>query len=399
MDRTSRPQAVIAGRLLDGRAVTLTVRDARIAGIEPLTEALSADAANAPALPWLAPGLVDLQLNGYGGIDFNTLPLGEEQVAEVTSALWSHGVTSYLPTVITNSDEAIAELLGVLAAAADRDPLTGASIAGIHLEGPFLSPEDGARGAHSAAYVKAPDWELFQRWQEAAHGRIRLLTLSPEWPQAPDFIARCAASGVLVSIGHTAATPQQIREAVAAGARMSTHLGNGSHLMLPRHDNYLWEQLAADELTAGVIADGFHLPESLLKVFLRAKPGRIALVSDAVYLSGLAPGRYTTHIGGEVVLTPAGKLHLAANDKLLAGSAQMLPAGIGHLVRRGLATLEEAWTLASSVPAGLLDRPDLGRIELGAAADLVLLRTDAGAPVVEAVYKQGQKVIGSSGSA
>ncbi len=132
-------------------------------------------------LPYIAPGLVDLQINGYRGIDFNTLPLTEKDVVHVTQMLWKEGVTSYYPTVITNSDEAIEEAVKVIAAACERNQLVSKSIAGIHVEGPFISSEDGPRGAHGREYVKAPDWELFQRWQEAAQGRIKMVTLSPEW--------------------------------------------------------------------------------------------------------------------------------------------------------------------------------------------------------------------------
>src|SRR5436190_12476173 len=158
-------------------------------------------------------------------------------------------------------------------------------------------------------------------------------------------------AGVTVSIGHTAATPEQIRAAVSAGASMSTHLGNGSHLVLPRHPNYVWEQLAQDALAACIIADGFHLPDSVIKVVMRVKGPNAILASDAVYLSGLKPGSYRTHIGGKVVLTRDGKLHLASNPKLLAGSVQMLIRSVEHLIRAGLTDPGEAWEMAAKRPA------------------------------------------------
>lgn len=384
--------AVIEGkRLEDGQPIRIRFSDGTIDGIEELS-----DPAGRSSLPWVGPGLVDLQINGVLGIDFNTLPLTAPEVSHAAKQLLERGVTAFLPTVITNSPEAIQELVGILAAACRSDPIAADCIAGIHLEGPFLSPEDGARGAHDRRYIQPPDWELFQRWQEAAEGRIRIITISPEWDNAPEFIARCTASGVIVSIGHTAATSEQIRSAIAAGAKMSTHLGNGAHLMQHRHRNYIWEQLAADELAAGVIADGFHLPESVLKVFLRAKGDNLFLVSDAVYLSGLEPGTYQTHIGGEVVLTKEGKLHLASNADLLAGSVQLLPEGIAHLVRRNLASLPEAWQLASLRPAHFLGLEGAGRLEIGAKADLVLFTQEAnGAIRIQEVYKSGRPVISS----
>jgi len=400
MSAPERRTKVVEGRLLDGGAARLTLADGRIARIEPL-EGGGAD------LPWLAPGLVDLQVNGYAGIDFNSVPLDPSLVREAVVLLLGRGVTTVFPTIVTNSDEAIEASLRAIAAACDADPLVAACVGGIHLEGPFLSPVDGSRGAHDARFVRPPDLAAFRRWQDASGGRIAIVTMSPEWDDSASFVAACAADGVVVSIGHTAATPERIREAVAAGARMSTHLGNAAQLLLPRHPNYIWEQLAADELTACVIPDGFHLPDSVLKVFLRAKAGRIAFVSDAVYLSGLAPGAYTTHIGGDVVLTPEGRLHLASNPALLAGSAQMLIDGIGRVAARGLLPLPEAWALGSAAPADAVGLAGVGRLEVGAAADLVRFRIDpdGGSIAVEETYKAGTAVfalqsdIGSSGSA
>jgi N-acetylglucosamine-6-phosphate deacetylase len=312
--------------------------------------------------PFVGPGLVDLQVNGYAGLDFNTLPVPEDLPGRVTRALWREGVTRYLATVITNAPAAIEEACRAIARGCERDPVARAGIAGIHLEGPFISSEDGPRGAHDRRFVRPPDWRLFARWQKAAGGRIRLVTFSPEWPGAAAFARRLAAAGVVASIGHTAATPEQVRRAADAGATASTHLGNGAHLVLARHPNYLWEQLADDRLTACFIADGFHLPDAVMKVLLRAKGPRAVLVSDAVYLAGLPPGRYRTHIGGDVVLTRAGKLHLASNPKLLAGSAATLRRGIERLVGAGLASLPDAWAMASARPAALLGEVPTGRV-------------------------------------
>lgn len=346
------------------------------------------------SLPWIGPGLVDLQINGYNGWDFNTIPMKERAIENVTRALWKVGVTSYCPTVITNGDDELKQALSSIASACNTDPLSNEGVAGIHLEGPFISPEDGPRGAHSKNYTKAPDWSLFQRWQEAAEGRIRIITLSPEWPGTTRFIEKCVEHGVTVSIGHTAATEEQIADAVNAGARMSTHLGNGAHLSLPRHPNYIWEQLAQDDLSACVIADGFHLPDSVLKVVLRTKGNRAMLVSDAVYLSGMEPGAYTNHIGGNVVLTPEGRLHIAQNPKLLAGSVQMLPSGIHHLVRRGLVPLFEAWEMASIRPSTFMGLPSQDGLTIGAPADLVVFERDEQGISILQSYKNGKKVYG-----
>lgn len=180
-------------------------------------------------LPYIAPGLVDLQINGYRGMDYNTPPVTEEMVGQITKALYHEGITSYYPTVITNPPEFIAQACQTVATACRRQAHVHKTIAGIHLEGPFISPEDGPRGAHQARYVRAPDWDTFRRWQEAAEGKIKIITMSPEWPGACSFIENCSREDVVVSIGHTAASPEQIRDAVSAGARLSTHLGNGAH--------------------------------------------------------------------------------------------------------------------------------------------------------------------------
>ena len=289
--------------------------------------------------------------------------------------------------------------LTAVSASIREDRLTAACVAGIHLEGPFISREDGARGAHPLSAVRPPDWSLFERWQAAAEGRIKIVTLSPEWSDAPAFIARCRESGVIPAIGHTAATPEQIREAVAAGALLSTHFGNGVHPMLPRHPNYLWEQLAADELWASVIADGFHLPDAVLKTVMRMKGSKAMLVSDSVAIAGMPPGEYDSPIGARVVLTAEGRFHLADDPRLLAGSAQPLLAGIAHLFHSGLATLGEAWAMASTRPLTLLNRPGAAGLKTGEPADLVLFYWDEDEDEIdiEQVVKAGKTVVRGTG--
>lgn len=371
--------------------ISLRTRDGYI------TDVLPATAAPGDGSPWIVPGLVDLQVNGYGGVDFNAPSLHAGHVLGVTRSLWREGVTSYFPTIITNDDRAIKRAIITIERARAQDDLVRSSVAGIHLEGPFISPEDGPRGAHDAAYVRAPDWQAFQRWQDASGGNIRLITLSPEWPGSADFITRCVDSGVKVSIGHTAATTGQIREAVAAGAGMSTHLGNGAHPMLPRHPNYIWDQLAEDQLWASIIADGFHLPASVLKVVLGVKEDRAMLVSDVVSFSGMEPGEYETHVGGRVVLTPEGKLHLVDNPRLLAGSARVLREGVAHLVNSRLCDLLAAWTMASTRPASFIRLPQAAGLSVGAPADFVVFSWSEGGIEIIKTYKRGQLVYDVSG--
>jgi N-acetylglucosamine-6-phosphate deacetylase len=372
--------------LLTGEAVRLHVSDGLIAEREPLPKGKS------ERLPFIAPGLVDLQINGAAGVDFNRPPVTAEGFRHAVSALWAHGVTSFCPTVITNGTEQMERLLEQIRHASSADPAIRGSVAGFHLEGPFLSPEDGPRGAHPREHIRRPDIRLLERWQEAAGGLIRIVTLAPEWDEAPAFIRHCVKQGIIVSIGHTAADSAQIREAVRAGASLSTHLGNGAHPVLPRHPNYIWDQLAADELYAAMIADGFHLPDSVLKVFCRVKAGKAVLVSDAVSLAGMPPGTYKAHIGGDVVLTEEGKLHLAETPELLAGSAKLLLHGVEHLARLGIAALAEAWRMASLLPASLLKLPAASGLSAGSPADIVVLRLDGDRLHVCRTYKSGRLV-------
>lgn len=368
-----------------GMPIEVKVRDGRITAVTELEVSTSVD-----CLPWLAPGLVDLQVNGGWGLDLNTTPLCPDTVLQLTRKLQRQGVTNYCPTLITNSSVRLAEAASTIAKAVRLNPDIARGIAGIHLEGPFISPEDGPRGAHPVQHIVPPDWEALSRWQEAAEGLIRIITLSPEWPGAASFISRCSESGILVSLGHTAATSEQIREAVSAGAVMSTHLGNGAHLMLPRHPNYLWEQLAADELYGCMIADGHHLPLSVLAVILRMKRNRAILVSDAVSLSGMPPGSYHLHIGGDVVLTAEGRLHLAGQPELLAGSAMMLPDQVGYLMEAGLSGLPDAWDCASVHPARLLGLEQAAGLAIGAPADIVSFNMDDGKLSVLQCWKNGR---------
>ncbi|MCF6411603.1 N-acetylglucosamine-6-phosphate deacetylase [Pseudalkalibacillus salsuginis] len=347
---------------------------------------------NNETLPYIAPGLIDLQINGYKGVDFNTLPLKESDILKITRELWKEGVTSYFPTIITNSPEKIEEAMETIKQVCTRFPYMDDSIAGVHLEGPFISPEDGPRGAHDAKFVSPPDWSLVSKWQKASGGRLKLLTISPEWDDSEVFIKTCTENGIIVSIGHTSATPAQIRAAISAGAKLSTHLGNGAHLMLPRHPNYIWEQLANDGLAATFIADGFHLPDAVLKTIIRMKGKRAIVVSDSVSLGGMEPGEYNMHIGGKVVLTKKGKLHMASNPDLLAGSAQSQIWGINHLLKQGLCELADVIDMATVNPAEWL-RLSGYKLEVDSYADFILFNytKSSGIELLE-TYKRGKCV-------
>ena len=287
-----------------------------------------------------------------------------------------HGIAGLLPTLVTTSFEANAHGFATLRRACETDPVVAAAIPGFHLEGPYIAPEDGPRGAHPREHVRDPDLDEFRRWQDAAGGRIRLITLAPERPGALRFIEQVSRSGVVVAIAHTAATPAQVRDAVAAGARLSTHLGNGSHAVLPRHDNYVWEQLAADGLWASLIPDGFHLPDALIKVIVRVKtPARSIVTCDASSLAGMPPGRYGEW-GTELEVLPGGKV-VVPGTPFLAGSGLFTDTCIATVIRAAGVSLHDAIDMAGARPRELLGLP-AWELAAGSKAPMVLFDWEPG---------------------
>ena len=354
---------LIGKSFLDGKPLEIRISEEKIQSvllIESSQENL-----------WIGPAFTDIQVNGYCGLDYNELQTDVLALGQISQKLLQNGVTSHFPTVITNSPEKISALIQQVVQLRKIDPLANSCITGIHIEGPFISPEDGPRGAHFKEFVQAPDWDLFQKWMTESEGLIRMITLSPEWEGSTGFIEKCVDSGILVSIGHTNATHSQILEAVRAGARLSTHLGNGMHSLIARHPNYLWSQLAAENLSATIIADGFQLPTEVIQVFKKVKAENLMLVSDSVALAGMPPGDYEAAVGGKVTLTPDGKLHLFGNPKTLAGSALNLLQGVNFLLKNQLSDLSEAWKMASIRPKRLFD-PSFDPFQLGQNADLIL---------------------------
>jgi N-acetylglucosamine-6-phosphate deacetylase len=345
---------------------------------------------------FLAPGWIDLQVNGFAGVDYNSPDSGHEQIARSIRAQFACGVTRFFPTVITGSPENMVAALHNLATAKDSI-VEGPAMEAFHLEGPYISPEDGPRGAHPAHWVRPPDLAEFQRFQEAANGNIRLVTLSPEWPQAPRFIEKITEKGIVASIGHTKASASQISEAVSAGATLSTHLGNGADAVLPRHPNYLWEQLAEDRLAASFIVDGFHLPASFLNVALRAKGlDRSLLVTDAVMPAGCSPGRY--RLGEvDVQLHGDGSVRVAGGTRF-AGSALRMDQAIANIMRTAGLSLRDAVTLATRNPARVGRVPYRQRgLNPGDRADLVRFRLDQGQLTILQTFLNGVQVYDAVG--
>ena len=322
------------------------------------------------------------------GFDLNEDETSYKDVAGVTKHCLQTGVTQHLPTVVTGSDKRIHHALSVIAKACDTDETVRNSAVGIHLEGPYISEHDGPRGAHNVKYVCNPDWDQFQRWQESSGGRITMVTLAPEREGAMSFIAKLAGQGIVVCLGHTMASTEQIEQAVQAGAASSTHLGNGAHPILARHPNYIWDQLAEDRLYGSFISDGHHLSFRTLKAMLRAKGDKAILVSDAVKFAGMSPGEYASIIiGGNVVLGANGRLSTKSNPNILAGSANTIPEGIGNVVQWTGFSLKDTVDMVTARPAKLMGLDHHGRMLEGFKANLTLfsIQPDGKARVEESV--------------
>jgi N-acetylglucosamine-6-phosphate deacetylase len=368
---------------LDGEPVSIAVADGKIVKIDRLSQAM-----DTPKI-YVAPGLIDLQINGFMGVDFSDQNLTIVGIRKATKALWKVGVTTFLPTVVTSDHNSLINSFTILAGALN-DKEIGMSIPGFHLEGQYISPVQGYRGAHLEKYIRPPDWDEFSALQKAARNGIRMITLAPEVNGAIPFIRKCSETGVVVSLGHLNGSTEKIKQAVDAGATMSTHLGNGCANMINRHDNPLWPQLADDRITITIIADGFHLNQEEIQCFYKIKGvERTILVSDALDLAGLPPGEY---IRGErlVVLTPDVVKYPAEN--VLAGAASPISKGVAIIMKFTQCSLVNAVQMASSNPARLLGLHDIGEIKQGKRADLILFTIEDEKMVIQKTIIAGKEV-------
>jgi len=349
---------------------------------------------------YIAPGLFDNQINGYKGVSFVDMggELTLEGIALITKSLWEKGVTSYLPTITTNDKEIFIKNFRLLAEAKNDPGLLG-SIPGFHLEGPYISPVDGYRGAHPLKYVRKPDWEEFMEVYEASGKNILQVTLAPEPEGAPDFISKCRERNIVVGLGHHNGSMKEITDAIDRGAQIATHFGNGCANSINRHVNPLWPQLSDDRLMLSLISDGFHLLPEEIKVFYKVKgPDKIILTSDVSPLGGLNPGKYLNVIGDTLELTPEGAVIYPA-QKVLSGSGAALSKGVGNVMKVTGCSLAEAIRMASTNPARLYKLDDRGELKTGMRADLILFTLEdytmdikktivAGKTVYEASEKQ-----------
>jgi N-acetylglucosamine-6-phosphate deacetylase len=299
-------------------------------------------------------------------------------------------VTTYLPTIVTSPHERLVENFAVLAEAT-HDPDIALSVPGFHVEGPFISPEDGYRGAHNKDWVRQLDWQEFLKINEAAQNKIIQVTLAPELEGAVDFIQKCVAQKIVVGIGHHNSSAEQIQQAADCGAAISIHLGNGCANFIRRHNNPLWPQLAEDRLMASIIVDGFHLRPDEVKTFFRAKGiDRLVITSDFTKLAGMPPGEYTWNEMA-VVMTPEGMINYPAQN-VLAGASLPITRGIFNIMKFTNCSLAAAIQMATANPARLYGLNDRGEIKVGKRADLVLFSLGENDLVIRKTILDGKEV-------
>ncbi len=354
--------------------------------VDPLLDPSQADPL------FIAPGFIDLQVNGFAGVDFNSPATTQDEIATAIQRMASTGTTRFFPTVITGDPLAMCAALRNLADA--RETLEfGDCMDAFHVEGPHISPEDAPRGAHPKQWVRPPDISEFRRFQEAARGNIRLVTLAPEWPQANAYIEELTGDGVVCAIGHTRATAAQIHDAVSAGATLSTHLGNGAGSKT-RTEEFITAQLNEPRLAASFIVDGHHLPDDFLRHALETKGlERSVLVTDAVAPALCAPGPY--QLGGvDVELHADDRVTLRGGTRL-AGSALRMDHAIENVMRIAGLTLPEALSLATNNPARVGKvRGRLKGLQRGERADIVRFHFTDGQIEMVDVYAGGKQISG-----
>jgi len=345
----------------------------------------------------IAPGFFDNQVNGFAGVSFSFggSDLTAEGIEKATRELWKKGVTTYLPTLTTNSQELLVKNFGVLAETIDNENIRG-SIPGFHLEGPYINPEDGYRGAHPKRFVRLPNWDEFMEMVTAANNHILQVTVAPEMEGVQEFIQKCTAQGITVAVGHHNANKEQLDQAVLNGAKISTHLGNGCANMINRHRNPLWPQLANDDLMISIICDGFHLLPEEIKTFYAVKgPEKTIITSDVTSYAALEPGEYTTQTGETIELTEEGMLRYPAQN-VLYGSASPITKGVGHIMKVTGCTLADAVQMASTNPAKLYGLNDRGKLEPGKRADIVLFTLEDFQVNIQETWVKGKKVYENS---
>jgi len=378
---------VIKGKIFGGRLAEIHVDGERIAGVltrQP--DRIDQRGQNEDIR--IAPGFIDIQVNGFSGVDFNQPDFQGDDLVDVCRKLIETGVTTFCPTLITAKYEQLARNITEIREACKKYPLVRSMVLGIHLEGPYINPEDGPRGAHPRAYVSNPDWEEFERLQSLGQGLVRMVTVAPEVPGGLAFIQKASQNGLAVGIGHCNPEADIVDQAVLAGARISTHLGNGIHQMLDRHKNCLQKQLAHDGLMASIICDGPHLPDYFVKNAVRAKGrSKVILITDATAASYAPPGHY--FLGDlEVEADDDGALRLPGTS-YLSGSTLTMERAISNCADFAGIPLASAINMATVNPARLFDGIS-GKLEKGQRANLVLFKAHRKKIQILRVYLGGR---------
>jgi len=367
---------------IDNNPISLDIKGGMIHQIS----SVNAQDERAGCSVYIAPGLIDHQVNGYVGHSFVDEYLSLKKVQLITHKLRENGITSFYPTLITSNRKLLLRNLAILAEAV-LDPDTRLSIPGFHLEGPYISPLDEFHGAHLKKWIKNPDWDEFMTLYKASGENIREITLAPELDGSIEFIKKCHAENIVVGLGHHNGTAEIIREAISAGATVATHLGNGIANFIHHHENPIWPQLADDRLMVSIIADGFHLTPEEVKVFLKVKGyDNVTLVSDVSKLGGLEPGKYN-----DLVLTKDGMVYFPAQN-VKAGASLLLNKGLENVLSYTSCSLAESIHMASRNPARLFGITDRGELKTGKRADLILFTLREGEIKIHKTILAGKTV-------
>ena len=328
-------------------------------------------------------GLCDLQVNGFAGVDYNDPSLTPKAFEQSLFTMLRTGVTTCLPTIITGSEAWQTQCFLSLEAGCNASNLAQAMVPGYHLEGPFLNPEEGFRGCHPAEWMSPAKWDHFERLQNAAGGRICLITVAPEIKGVLELIPKWVEQGITVAIGHCNPSRDILLRAADAGATLSTHLGNGIAQMLPKTDNPILGQLAEDRFSASFIADGFHLQPHVLGVYLRVKQSnRTILVTDGTAGSAALPGRYS--LGPTRIERQLEGMVYINGTRSLAGSAATLSSCLANVVNWYGTPFDEAIRWASEKPRSLIGLPE--SLLVGEPISQVVWKMETQKPVVERVH-------------
>jgi N-acetylglucosamine-6-phosphate deacetylase len=372
---------------LTARSLSGEILDVQIDG--PVFQSVTPHKGDLLDLPWIAPGLVDIQINGFGGIDFNRALESDEAWRHATQQLYAHGCTGFLIALITNREEGYRELLPPLVDRLRRDPR---NCLGLHMEGPWLNPDPGFRGAHRAEWMQNPTLRLLEEWEHMAGEWLKLITLAPEvdLPASVEVITAGRKNDIQFFLGHSGAMGETLEQAVAAGARGWTHLGNAAPSVAPKFENVLMHVLAQPGLLTSLIPDGIHVPPHAFRALARALeqsvPSRLLLTTDAMAAAAARPGSYTL---GEIKVEAGADGSARMPDGRLAGSTLTPFAGVFLAERMSGIYLEDAWAAFSSRPAELLGHThDLSE---GNPADFVLISPEK-EPYLLATYQRGECV-------